>query len=130
MKFSDTFKRLRNRYRLVVMNDDTYEEVAVVKLNRLTVYITLCTLFVLMVALTVGLIIFTPLKQLIPGYQQSQSINTEYRKMKMQYDSVSKVTLRQEQYITNLRKSLQSMQPIEKQDTATLDLRNTEAENN
>lgn len=130
MKFSDTFKRLRNRYRLVVMNDDTYEEVAVVKLNRLTVYIALCTLFVLLVALTVGLIIFTPLKQLIPGYQQSQSINTEYRKMKIQYDSVSRVTRQQEQYITNLRKSLQNIQPVEKQDTATLDLRNTEAENN
>lgn len=130
MKFSDTFKRLRNRYRLVVMNDDTYEEVAVVKLNRLTVYIALCTLFVLLVALTVGLIIFTPLKQLIPGYQQSQTINTEYRKMKIQYDSVSKVTMRQEQYINNLRKSLQSVQPIEKQDTTKLDIRNTEAENN
>lgn len=130
MKFSDTFKRLRNRYRLVVMNDDTYEEVAVVKLNRLTVYIALCTLFVLLVALTVGLIIFTPLKQLIPGYQQSQAINTEYRKMKIQYDSVNKITQRQEQYINNLRKSLQSVQPIEKQDTATLDIRNTEAEDN
>lgn len=130
MKFSDTFRRLRNRYRLVVMNDDTYEEVAVVKLNRLTVYIALCTLFVLLVALTVALIVFTPLKQMIPGYQQSQTINTEYRKMKIQYDSVSKVTMRQEQYINNLRKSLQSLQPVVKQDTTRLDLQNTEQENN
>lgn len=130
MKFSDTFRRLRNRYRLVVMNDDTYEEVAVVKLNRLTVYIALCTLFVLLVALTVALIVFTPLKQMIPGYQQSRTINTEYRKMKMQYDSVNKVTLRQEQYINNLRKSLQSLQPVVKQDTTVLDLQSAEQENN
>lgn len=122
MKFSDTFKRLRNRYRLVVMNDDTYEEVAVVKLNRLTVYMALCTLFVLLVALTVGLIVFTPLKQLIPGYQQSRTINTEYRKMKLQYDSVNKVTMRQEQFIVELRKRLLDIQPAVKADTTVLDL--------
>ena len=34
-----TLKRLRNRYRLVVMNDDTYEEVVTFKLSRLSVYI-------------------------------------------------------------------------------------------
>jgi hypothetical protein len=129
MKFSDTFKRLRNRYRLVVMNDDTYEEVAVVKLNRLTVYITLCTLFVLLVGLTVGLIVFTPLKQLIPGYQQSRTINTEYRKMKMQYDSVNKVTMRQELFIDELRKRLLDIQPSVKADTTILDLRDALREN-
>ena len=130
MKFSDTFKRLRNRYRLVVMNDDTYEEVAVVKLNRLTVYIVLCTIFVLLVALTVGLIIFTPLKQLIPGYQQSRVINTEYRKMKLQYDSVSRVTQRQEKYIHELRNRLLDIQPPVKADTTVLDLREAMKEDN
>jgi hypothetical protein len=130
MKFSDTFKRLRNRYRLVVMNDDTYEEVAVVKLNRLTVYIALCTLFVLLVGLTVALIVFTPLKKLIPGYQQSKVINTEYRKVKIQYDSISRVTANQEKYIEQVKKRLQELQPVVKSDTTTLDLRNTEPENN
>ena len=41
-----TLKRLRNRYRLVVMNDDTYEEVVTFKLSRLSVYIMLSTIFV------------------------------------------------------------------------------------
>jgi hypothetical protein len=38
---NSTLKRLRNRYRLVVMNDDTYEEVVTFKLSRLSVYIFL-----------------------------------------------------------------------------------------
>ena len=59
-----TLKRLQNRYRLVVMNDDTYEEVVTFKLNRLSVYIALCTIFVVLVGLTVALIVFTPLKVL------------------------------------------------------------------
>ena len=38
---NSTLKRLQNRYRLVVMNDDTYEEVVTFKLSRLSVYIFL-----------------------------------------------------------------------------------------
>ena len=34
---NSTLKRLRNRYRLVVMNEDTYEEVVKFKLSRLSV---------------------------------------------------------------------------------------------
>ena len=52
-----TLKRLRNRYRLVVMNDDTYEEVVTFKLSRLSVYVMLSTVFVLLVGLTVALIV-------------------------------------------------------------------------
>ncbi len=45
---NNTFKRLRNHYRLVVMNEDTYEEVVKFKLSRLSVYIVLSTTFVLL----------------------------------------------------------------------------------
>ncbi|MBD0376885.1 MAG: hypothetical protein ICV51_14800, partial [Flavisolibacter sp.] len=38
-----TLRRLRNRYRLVIMNDDTYEEVVTFRLSRASVYIALCT---------------------------------------------------------------------------------------
>ena len=67
-----TLKRLRNRYRLVVMNDDTYEEVVTFKLSRLSVYIGLSTIFVVLIGLTVALIVFTPLKYYIPGYDDPQ----------------------------------------------------------
>ncbi len=63
---NSTLKRLRNRYRLVVMNEDTYEEVVKFKLSRLSVYIVLSTLFIVLVGLTVALIAFTPLKLYIP----------------------------------------------------------------
>src|ERR1700704_5448478 len=84
-----TLKRLRNRYRLVVMNDDTYEEVVTFKLSRLSVYIVLSTIFVLLVGLTVALIVFTPLKYYIPGYDDLK-IGREYRQMKYRVDSLEK----------------------------------------
>lgn len=70
---SSTLKRLQNRYRLVVMNDDTYEEVVTFKLSRLSVYIAMSTIFVLLISFTIALIVFTPLKYYIPGYGSRQS---------------------------------------------------------
>ncbi|HEY4965137.1 MAG TPA: hypothetical protein VII28_02010 [Puia sp.] len=63
---NSTLKRLQNRYRLVVMNDDTYEEVVTFKLSRLSVYVFLSTVFVLLTGLTVALIVFTPLNFISP----------------------------------------------------------------
>ncbi len=42
-----TLKRLQNRYRLVIMNDDTYEEVITFRLSRWSVYVGLSSIFVL-----------------------------------------------------------------------------------
>jgi len=74
LEHNDTLKRLRNNYRLSVMNDDTYEEVVTFKLSRLSVYIGLSTSLVLLVGLTIALIAFTPIKYYIPGYGTRESI--------------------------------------------------------
>lgn len=100
-----TLKRLRNRYRLVVMNDDTYEEVVTFKLSRLSVYIGLSTVFVLLVGLTVALIVFTPLKYYIPGYDDLK-IGREYQQMKYRVDSLEKQAGNQAIYIDNIKKVL------------------------
>lgn len=102
---STTLKRFRNRYRLVVMNDDTYEEVVTFKLSRLSVYIMLSTVFVLLVGLTVALIVFTPLKYYIPGYDDLK-IGREYRQMKIKVDELEKTVNQQAVYIDNVKKRL------------------------
>jgi hypothetical protein len=99
-----TLKRLRNRYRLVVMNDDTYEEVVTFKLSRLSVYIMLSTIFVLLVGLTVALIVFTPLKYYIPGANTDYKSATELRQVKYQADDAMKEIRLLEQYNEGLRK--------------------------
>jgi hypothetical protein len=100
-----TLKRLRNRYRLVVMNDDTYEEVVTFKLSRLSVYIGLSTIFVVLVGLTVALIVFTPLKYYIPGYDDLK-VGREYRNMKYRVDSLEKQVNYQAKYIDNIKRIL------------------------
>jgi hypothetical protein len=115
-----TLKRLRNRYRLVVMNDDTYEEVVTFKLSRLSVYVALSTIFVLLVGLTVALIIFTPLKYYIPGYDDLR-IGREYRDMKYRVDSLEKQVSHQAKYIEGVKKVLQGDTPATL-DTVQLDV--------
>ena len=102
---SSTFKRLRNRYRLVVMNDDTYEEVVTFKLSRLSVYVMLSTIFVVLVGFTVALIVFTPLKYYIPGYDDLK-IGREYRQLKYRTDSLEQQIGYQARYIDGLKKVL------------------------
>lgn len=98
-----TLKRLRNRYRLVVMNDDTYEEVVTFKLSRMSVYIMLSTIFVLLVGLTVALIVFTPLKYYIPGYNDLK-VGREYREMKYDVDNMARQMDKMEQFNEGLKK--------------------------
>jgi len=119
-----TLKRLQNRYRLVVMNDDTYEEVVTFKLNRLSVYIALCTIFVVLVGLTVALIVFTPLKYYIPGYG-SQAERREMANLKIRADSLETNLRNKQVYWDNIRNVLAGKLP-EKMDTVTLNLPDVE----
>jgi hypothetical protein len=107
-----TWKRLRNRYRLVVMNDDTYEEVVTFKLSRLSVYIALSTMFVLLVGLTVALIVFTPLKYYIPGYDSNRSQRKEYMALKIRTDSLEQAMMYKEKYVESIKKALTGDVPM------------------
>jgi hypothetical protein len=113
-------KRLRNRYRLVVMNDDTYEEVVTFKLSRLSVYVALSTLFMLLTGLTVALIVFTPLKLYIPGYGSAVA-SQELRALKIRTDSLEQSMRYKQQYLDNIKRVLQGDQHV-KLDTTSLNI--------
>ncbi len=113
------FKRIRNRYRLVIMNDDTFEEVIRFKLTRLSVYLVLSTIFTVLVGLTLALISFTNLKFLIPGYGKQSSLE-ELRTLKMQTDSLERVITLQSNYLNSIRGVLQGDTTLLKKDTLVL----------
>ena len=114
-----TFKRLQNRYRLVVMNDDTYEEVVTFKLSRLSVYIGMSTIFVLLVSLTVALLVYTPLKYYIPGYGAGRENRAELQVLKMRTDSLEQALQYKDQYMQGIKKVLNG-DAVAQKDTTTL----------
>lgn len=120
MDTQSTLKRLQNRYRLVVMNADTYEEVVTFKLTRLSVYIALCTIFVVLVGLTVALIVFTPLKYYIPGYG-SRTDREKLIQLKIRADSLESSMQDKQVYWESIRDVL-SGNTKQRLDTTMLDI--------
>lgn len=107
---NNSLKRLRNSYRLVVMNDDTYEEVVTFRLSRLSVYVGLSTAFVLLVGLTIALISFSPLKYYIPRYGTRES-RSALQALKIRTDSLEQALQYKEQYIDGVKKVLTGNTP-------------------
>lgn len=64
-------KKLTNKFSLVVLNEDTFEERFSLKLSRLNVFVFGGFFSVLLMILTIVLIAFTPIKEYIPGYSST-----------------------------------------------------------
>lgn len=60
-------------YRVVIMNNDTFEEVSAVRLSLMNLYVSLSSIFVALTLIVVSIIVFTPIKKYIPGYAGSES---------------------------------------------------------
>ncbi|MCE2844494.1 MAG: hypothetical protein ACOVRE_02455 [Sediminibacterium sp.] len=102
---NNTFKRRSNTYRLVITNDDTYDEILALRLSRKSVYLTFSISFILLVGLTIALIAFTPLKYYIPGYGTKES-RTALQLLKIRTDSLEQSIYYKEQYLEGLKKVL------------------------
>ncbi len=104
-KKANNLQRLNHKYRLVIMNDDTYEEVTAFRLSRKSVYIALSTLFVLLVTITVSTIVFTPLRYYLPGYGDLKQ-RREFIHLKLRTDSLEQALRQHDQYLDGLKKMI------------------------
>ena len=101
-----TLKRLRNQYRLVIMNDDTFEEVIKFRLSRLSVYIAFSTIFLLMIGLAITLLVLTPLKYYIPDSSGNSEKRRELQALKIRTDSMEQALKYKGAYLDGLKKAL------------------------
>ena len=117
-------ERMKNTYRLVVMNNETFEEIGSYKLSLLNVYILISTVIVVVALMVVSLISFTPLRKYIPGYgdvsaqEKLVEISGELEQMEKQLES-------QHLYYDNVKKVLtgkvETEQAVEEQNTEVQD---------
>ena len=110
LDINNTFKRTSNTYRLVVMNDDTFDEVLAFRLSRKSVYIGFSITLILLVGMTIALIAFTPLKYYIPGYGTKES-RTALQLLKIRTDSLEQSIHYKEQYLEGIKKVLSEGNP-------------------
>jgi hypothetical protein len=110
LDINNTFKRTSNTYRLVIMNDDTYDEVLAFRLSRKSVYLGVSITFILLVGMTIALIAFTPLRYYIPGYGTKES-RTALQLLKIRTDSLEQSIHYKEQYLEGIKKVLSEGNP-------------------
>ena len=60
--------KLKHKYRLIIYNDDTFEEVGFFRLSRLNLFSLIGSVLIILIAATTVLIAFTPIREFIPGY--------------------------------------------------------------
>ncbi|HEX8515211.1 MAG TPA: M23 family metallopeptidase [Bacteroidia bacterium] len=97
-KFID---RIRHRYRLVVMNDDTFEENFSLRLTPLGFFILLASVTIVMTMLVTSIIAFTPIREYIPGYADV-GMRRDLIKLKMNSDSLEQALTEQNAFIENI----------------------------
>ncbi|MGM0635822.1 MAG: M23 family metallopeptidase [Bacteroidota bacterium] len=95
-------QKLLHRYRLVILNEDTFEERISFKINRLNVILIVVFSSILLIVLTTGLIAFTPLREYIPGYS-STALRQKATKLSFQVDSLERVVEQNNNYLYSIK---------------------------
>lgn len=98
-------KKLLNKYRLVVLNEDTFEEKISLKLTRLNLFVITSLASIVLIILTILLIAFTPLREYIPGYS-STALKKKATLLTYKTDSLEKVIAVNERYYQSIKKVL------------------------
>lgn len=98
-------KKLLHKYRLIVLNEDTFEERISFKLTRLNVFVAVTLAAILLIALTTVLIAFTGLREYIPGYS-STALKQRAAALAYKTDSLQLVMELNNQYYNSIKKVL------------------------
>jgi hypothetical protein len=105
LKRKKFFDRLLIKNRLIILNEDTFEEIFSFKLNIMSVFVSLSLGAIFLISITTVLIAFTPLREFIPGYSSSQ-LKKDATVLALKSDSLSIALKKNEIYIKSIQKVL------------------------
>ena len=112
-------QRITNKFRLVVLNEDTFEEKLSFKLTILNIFVLSGVFSIVLVALTTVLVAYTPIREYIPGYA-STKLKKDASKLVYQADSLRNRLQLLENYTKALMPILAGEQPISNVDFDSL----------
>lgn len=94
-------ERLLNKYRLVILNEETYEERLSYRLSRLNILLLTAFMALIIVTTTICLIAFTSIKEYIPGYD-STALRTIAAQNIEKLDSLTFVMEKNQDFINSI----------------------------
>lgn len=98
-------ENLFNKRRLIILNEDTFEETFSLKLTLMNVFVVATLGTIIIIFVTTFIIAFTPLREFIPGYSSSK-LKRDATELALKSDSLSKALKRNEAYIKSIQKVL------------------------
>lgn len=103
--------KLKHKYRLIIYNDDTFEEVGFLRLSRLNLFSVIGMGIVLLITGVTVLIAFTPIREFIPGYPDGNMrrniINNVYK-----LDSLEKEIKIRDRYFESINTIIRGGTPM------------------
>ncbi len=109
-KKKSVFRGLKNKYRLSIFKDHTYEEVLTFRLTKLNLLSFVGTAVILLITLTTVLIAFTPIREYIPGYPDGY-LRRQIVLNAIRLDSLENQIRIRDQYYENLLDILSGREP-------------------
>lgn len=94
-------EQLRNKYRLVILNDDTFAEKFAFRLSPLGLIIAISAITIAMTTLVISLVAFTSLREYIPGYGNVAD-RKEILDLTVKTDSLEAILKARDWYMKNL----------------------------
>lgn len=98
-------KKLFIKNRLVILNEDTFEEIFSFRLTIMNVFVTFTLGGIFLILVTTFIIAFTPLREFIPGYSSSQ-LKRNATQLAIKSDSLETALKKNEAYIKGIQKVL------------------------
>jgi murein DD-endopeptidase MepM/ murein hydrolase activator NlpD len=98
-------KKLFTKNRLVILNEDSFEEVFSLRLTLMNVFVVGTLGAVLLILATTYIIAFTPLREYIPGYA-STKLKREATELALKSDSLSIALEKNEAYLHSIKRVL------------------------
>lgn len=96
------YYKLRSKYRMVIFNDETFEERLIFRLTRLNVISVVVSLSIIFTVLTFLLIIYSPIKEYIPGYSSNYQRESLIR-LNIMADSLQRELDRKDLFFENIK---------------------------
>lgn len=96
------YYKLRSKYRLVIFNDETFEERFIFRLTRLNVLSVFISLGIIFILLTFILIMYSPIKEFIPGYPSNYQ-RESLIKLNIMADSLQQELKSKDLFFDNIR---------------------------
>lgn len=104
------WRKLLHKYRLVVLNEESFEEVGFIRLSRLNIISIVGLLVVLLVAIVYVTVAYTPIRELIPGYPDAM-MSHNIRQNAMKLDSLERELVMRDQYFMNINRIVNGDRP-------------------